>query len=107
MVEEKRNLSFLKTGLSAILYLLNPPQIRTEGSLGWCPGVRLAPGCRQRSQQGQRGVGRSRCQWSLGVAVTVRQQLRPFVSAGLLWFNVQRGPDATEKLYFWSVLEVG
>lgn len=47
----KKNLPFLTTGLSAILFLVNPHGGETKGSLEWCLGVHLPPSCGLSSQQ--------------------------------------------------------
>lgn len=78
-------LDWCYTGLSRSL------QCRTRGSPGWRPGVYLPPSCGLRSQQ-----------WALAGGVWIWQSpsftWSSVSSARLLGFNVQRGPNATQKL---------
>lgn len=86
--------------------LSKSPQCRTKGSPRWSPVVHLPPRCVLGSQQGAFEVP---VLMVSGHGSSHHHEVgpHPFISARLLWFNVQSGPHSTEELHFWSILEVG
>lgn len=79
---KRKNLPFLRTGLSAMLYF-------PEGSPGWCLGVHLPPWLWAGFPAVTEGHWRVPVPMVLDLFVTILQLVPiPFTSAHLLWFDV-------------------